>query len=175
MKKIIALFLSIIFFASIGITTFANIPTKTTAELISATTSTEFSPSVTVGGAYLMEAKTGKCFYALNEFSATSIASVTKVMTLLLVCEALDAGRFSLSDIVTVSAHAASMGGSQVFLEEGERISVEELIKSTVIASGNDSAVALDAKCHTSAGGIGVAGFEAECSGNIAAVDHQIG
>ena len=68
-------------------------------------------------------------------------------MTLLLVCEALDAGKFKLSDTVRVSANAASMGGSQVFLEEGERISVEDLIKSTVIASGNDSSVALAELC----------------------------
>ena len=99
-----------------------------------------------------MEAKTGKCLYAHNEFKETRVASVTKVMTLLLVCEALENGKISLSDIVTVSAHAASMGGSQVFLEEGERISVEELIKSTVIASGNDAAVALAELCAGSEG-----------------------
>ena len=81
--------------------------------------------------------------YATNEFKAASPASVTKIMTLLLVCEALAAGKYGLNDTVRVSANAASMGGSQVFLEEGEKITVEELIKATVIASGNDSSVAL--------------------------------
>lgn len=93
--------------------------------------------------AYLIEASTGKVLYADNELSAASPASVTKIMTLLLVCEALAAGKINLEDTVTISSYAASMGGSQIFLEEGERFSVEELIKSTVIASANDAAVAL--------------------------------
>lgn len=92
---------------------------------------------------YLCEAKTGKVLYSNNVFSEASPASVTKIMTLLLVMEALDSGKFSLDDTVIVSPKAASMGGSQVFLEEGERITVEELIKSAVIASGNDASVAL--------------------------------
>ena len=96
-----------------------------------------------VGGVYLCEASTGKMLYAENEYNAASPASVTKVMTLLLVCEALAEGRFKLTDTVRVSAYAASMGGSQVFLEEGEKITVEDLIKSAVIASGNDASVAL--------------------------------
>jgi len=99
--------------------------------------------SLDVGSAYLMEAGTGRMLYSKNPFDAASPASVTKIMTLLLVCEALEAGSFSLDDSVTISSHAASMGGSQVFLEEGERMSVEELIKCTVIASANDAAVAL--------------------------------
>lgn len=147
MKKILVTLLAVIIFAGSGIATFANNMTKSVAETVLEQTSAEFSPSVEVGGAYLMEAKSGKVLFAHNEFSAASPASVTKVMTLLLVCEALESGRISLTDTVTVSAKAASMGGSQVFLEEGERITVEELIKSTVIASGNDSAVALAELC----------------------------
>ena len=147
MKKILVILLAFIIFISSGIATFANIAIKSEAELDSEQLSATFSPSVEVGGAYLMEAKTGKVLYAHNEFSAASPASVTKVMTLLLVCEAIESGRIALTDMVTVSSHAASMGGSQVFLEEGERISVEELVKSTVIASGNDSAVALAELC----------------------------
>ena len=96
-----------------------------------------------IGAAYLCESSTGKVIYAKNEFQAAPPASVTKIMTLLLVMEALEEGKFKLDDTVRVSAKAASMGGSQVFLEEGEKITVEELIKSTVIASGNDSSVAL--------------------------------
>ena len=96
-----------------------------------------------VGAAYLMEAKTGAVLYSENETHAASPASVTKIMTLLLAVEALAEGRFALEDTVTISSYAASMGGSQVFLEEGERMSVEDLLKCTVIASANDAAVAL--------------------------------
>ena len=91
----------------------------------------------------LMEASTGKILLAQNPDEALPPASVTKVMTLLLIMEAIDSGRISLSEQVTVSANAASMGGSQVFLKEGEQMSVEDLLKSIVIASANDAAVAL--------------------------------
>lgn len=91
----------------------------------------------------LMEAETGKILYAKNEGEALPPASVTKIMTLLLVMEAVDSGKIALGDMVQISQYASSMGGSQVFLEEGESFSVEELIKCTVIASANDAAVAL--------------------------------
>lgn len=93
--------------------------------------------------AYLFEANTGVCLYAKNQDTRQSIASVTKIMTLLLFVEALDRGDFRLEDKVNVSAHAASMGGSQVFLKEGEEITVEELLKSAIIASANDASVAI--------------------------------
>lgn len=93
--------------------------------------------------AILIEAKTGTVLYAKNAEEKKSPASVTKIMTLLLVCEALQDERISLGDNVSVSAYAASMGGSQVFIEEGESFTVEELLKCTVIASANDAAVAL--------------------------------
>ena len=96
-----------------------------------------------IRSAVLMEAETGEIIYSKNEREAYSPASVTKIMTLLLAAEALEAKAFSLSDSVKISSYAASMGGSQVFLEEGESISVEELIKCAVIASANDAAVAL--------------------------------
>lgn len=101
------------------------------------------APEIKANGALLMEASTGEILYAKGELEAASPASVTKIMTLLLVAEALEKGFYSTEDTVTVSANAASMGGSQVFLEEGEQMSVEELIKCTVIASANDAAVAL--------------------------------
>lgn len=91
----------------------------------------------------LMEATTGEVLLANNESGAYSPASVTKIMTLLLVAESIDEGSVLPTDTVTVSSYAASMGGSQVFLEEGETFSVEELVKCTVIASANDAAVAL--------------------------------
>lgn len=93
--------------------------------------------------AILMEATTGTVLYAQNAEEALPPASVTKVMTLLLVMEAIDAGTIRIDGTVSVSANAASMGGSQVFLEEGEQMSVEDLLKSVVIASANDAAVAL--------------------------------
>lgn len=96
-----------------------------------------------VKSAVLMEAETGTIIFSKNESEAYSPASVTKIMTLLLCAEAVDDGMFSLTDTVKISSYAASMGGSQVFLEEGEEISVEELIKCAVIASANDAAVAL--------------------------------
>ena len=91
----------------------------------------------------LMEAKTGEILYAKNETDELAPASVTKVMTLLLVCEAISDERISLNDNVTISEYASSMGGSQVFLSQGEVLCVEELIKCVVIASANDAAVAL--------------------------------
>ncbi len=93
--------------------------------------------------AILMEANTGRVLYEQNPDEALPPASVTKVMTLLLVMEAIEEGRLSLADPITASAHAASMGGSQIFLKEGERMSAEDMIKSVVIASANDAACAL--------------------------------
>lgn len=93
--------------------------------------------------AILMEATTGAVLYTQNAEEALPPASVTKIMTLLLVMEAVDAGTIHLDDTVTVSANAASMGGSQVYLKEGEQMSLEDLLKSVVIASANDAAVAL--------------------------------
>lgn len=93
--------------------------------------------------AILMEAKTGRVLAEWNADEPLPPASVTKIMTLLLTMEALEEGKFALGDTVQVSEYAASMGGSQVFLKAGESITVEELLKSVVIASANDGAVAL--------------------------------
>ena len=93
--------------------------------------------------ALLMEKKTGTVLLQQNAHQKLEPASVTKVMTLLLVMEAVDSGRLSLDEPVPVSAHAAGMGGSQVYLKEGERLSVSDLIKCVAVVSGNDCAVAL--------------------------------
>ena len=93
--------------------------------------------------ALLMDGTTGEILYSQNSDQALPPASVTKVMTLLLVMEAISKGNISLSDEVLISQYASSMGGSQVFLREGERMTVEELIKCAVIASANDACVAL--------------------------------
>ena len=93
--------------------------------------------------AILIEATTGKVLYEQNADEALPPASVTKVMTLLLVMEAIEDGKIKLDDMVSTSAHAASMGGSQICLKEGEERCVEDMIKSVVIASANDAACAL--------------------------------
>ena len=93
--------------------------------------------------ALLMEKSTGQVLYAKNEHQRLEPASVTKVMTLLLTMEAIEKGAIGYDDVVTVSAYAASMGGSNVYLAEGEKITVEDLLKAVCVASGNDAAVAL--------------------------------
>ena len=101
------------------------------------------SLSLPCRSALLMEANTGCVLYAQNADEALPPASVTKIMTLLLVMEAVDAGTVHLEDQISISANAASMGGSQVYLKEGELMTLEDLLKSVVIASANDAAVAL--------------------------------
>jgi len=91
----------------------------------------------------LMEASTGQVIYEKNADERRSPASITKIMTLILIFDALESGKIKLEDQVVTSAYAKSMGGSQVFLEEGEIQTVETLIKCIVIASGNDASVAM--------------------------------
>ena len=98
---------------------------------------------VSAPSALLMEVSTGKVLYEKNADEKRPPASVTKIMTLLLVFDALDAGKIKPEDPVTVSEYAASMGGSQVFLEPGETQSVETMIKCIAVASANDAAVAM--------------------------------
>ncbi len=98
---------------------------------------------VTSPSAILMEASTGTVIYEKNADDVLRPASVTKIMTLLLIFDALDEGRISKEDIVTVSEHAASMGGSQVFLEPMETQTVETMIKCICVASANDASVAM--------------------------------
>lgn len=137
MKRLGAFLLSLIILSSFGLSVFANNGTNYKAELASA----DFT--VNAKSAMLIEANTGTVLFEQNADESASPASVTKIMTLLLVMEALEEERIKLDDKVMISDNAASMGGSQVFLEEGESMSVEELIKCTVIASANDAALAL--------------------------------
>ncbi|RGM21970.1 D-alanyl-D-alanine carboxypeptidase [Eubacterium sp. OM08-24] len=99
--------------------------------------------TVTAPSAILMESSSGKVLFEKNPHEQRPCASITKVMTMLLVCEAIDSGKLSLDDTITASAHAASMGGSDIWLEEGETMSANDMIKATVVASANDAAVAL--------------------------------
>ncbi len=93
--------------------------------------------------AVLMDALSGEVLFGKNPHEIRACASVTKVMTLDLVMEALDSGRIKWTDQVTASEHAASMGGSDIWLEPGETMTVDEMVKATVVASANDAAVAL--------------------------------
>lgn len=102
-----------------------------------------FTSSINVKGCVLMEASTGRVLYANRENEHLPIASVTKVMATLLIMEAIDAGKLALTDTVTVSERAASMGGSQVYLEVGEQMTVDDLLKSLIVVSANDATVAL--------------------------------
>ena len=101
------------------------------------------APEPAAPAAVLMEKLTGTVLYAKDADSRRAPASVTKVMTLLLAAEAVDSGALSLEEEVRASARAASMGGSQVWLEQGEAMSVGELIKCVAVVSANDCAVAL--------------------------------
>ena len=99
--------------------------------------------SLSCASCLLMEKETGAILLEENSHEKLEPASVTKIMTLLLVMEAVDSGQLSLEDLVTVSAYAAGMGGSQVYLKEGEQMPVSEMIKCVTVVSGNDCAVAL--------------------------------
>ncbi len=98
---------------------------------------------VNAKGAVLMELSSGQVLFEKDPHNKVAIASVTKVMTLLLVMEALDAGQIQLDEMVTCSAEAASMGGSQIWLEEGETMSVHDLLKAAAVVSANDACAAL--------------------------------
>ena len=104
---------------------------------------TESADLIQAPSGVLMEAQTGTVIYQKDLDTRRSPASITKIMTLILIFDALEKGNLKLDDIVTTSAYAKSMGGSQVFLEEGETQTVETLIKCIVIASGNDASVAM--------------------------------
>ena len=101
------------------------------------------APEVAAPSAVLIERETGTVLYAKDETERRPPASVTKVMTLLLIAEAVDSGELALGDMVTASERAASMGGSQIWLEVGEQLSVSDMIKCVAVVSANDCAVAL--------------------------------
>ena len=138
MRKLIAVVLTLVI--SLQIVTLSI-----TADSGKLPVDSEVKPTFDVAAksAVLMDYNTGTVLYAKNENEALPPASVTKVMTLLLIMEAIESGKLSLDDNITVSENAASMGGSQVYLEVGESMRADELIKCVVIASANDAAVAL--------------------------------
>ena len=124
MKRLLSLFLCILL--CLPTTAFAEAPLELSAK-----------------SALLMERSTGTILFEKSSHDQLPPASVTKIMTMLLVMEALDNGQYTLDDLVPVSDFAASMGGSQVFLEPNEQMSVHDMLKAVAVASGNDAAVAL--------------------------------
>ena len=132
MKIKFSLFLSAVIAAT---TIFSAISVSSYAET--------FDPGDEIPSIILVEKETGTVIYEKNADEKRAPASVTKVMTMLLIMEAVDSGRISFDDTVTASAYAASMGGSQVFLKEGEQMSVRDMLKSITVASANDACVAM--------------------------------
>lgn len=130
-KKIFALLMTFIIILNIKQISYAE------------TASASSTLDVNGKSAILMEQSTGEILFEKNSHQKLAPASITKVMTLLLIFDALESGKIKLDDMVTVSEHAASMGGSQVFLAVGEQQTVKDLIKCISIASANDAAVAM--------------------------------
>lgn len=127
MKKILSIFLVFILMSVLALPAFA----------------VSGSPEIKAESAVLMERETGTVLFEANPHERLSPASVTKVMTLLLIVEAIDKGTLSLDETVTASTKAAGMGGSQIYLRENEQMSLEDMLKSVVVSSANDCAVAL--------------------------------
>lgn len=140
MKSIIRLkFLSVILMLAIVFGVFGASASEMSVGSIDANASLDLDCK----SAILMDAATGTVLYEQNADEALPPASVTKIMTLLIVMEAVASGALKLDDQISVSKNAASMGGSQIFLEEGETMSAEDMLKSVIISSANDAAVAL--------------------------------
>ena len=99
--------------------------------------------AVNAKSAIMIEASTGKIIYEKNADEQLAPASMTKMMTLLLIMENIENGNLKWDELVTTTEHASSMGGSQIFLEPGEKMTVEDLVKGICIGSGNDAAVAM--------------------------------
>ena len=139
MKKFLALILSAIMIGTLGIPALAE-----KGEIVQDTVAGA-SPSmdIDVKSAILLEKSTGTVLFEVNADEQLPPASITKIMTLLLVMEAIDEGKLTMETEVTASEHACSMGGSQIWLEPGEVFTVHELLKASAIASANDACVAL--------------------------------
>lgn len=130
MKKILAILLCVAVMLQLPIIVLAN-------------DNKEKNNKINAKSVCLMALDTGEVLYAENEYEELSPASVTKIMSLLLLLEALDSGKIKLTDKVTASKEAVAMGGSQIWLEVGEVMTVEELLKAVIIASANDACTAL--------------------------------
>ena len=153
MKKIIVFFLTVIL-AAMPLSARAEEGVTVSMEYPTPDYNKPFSDDITVAAigeaidlsaksAILIEPRSGAVLYEMNADERLAPASITKIMALLLIMEAIDEGKLSLDTVITASDHACSMGGSQIWLEPGEQMTVEELLRATVIASANDATVAL--------------------------------
>lgn len=140
MKKFLSILLSFIFILPLTVNSAAAFDEESVSTVVR---KTENSVSVTAKSAVLMDVATGQVLFSANEHERLYPASVTKIMPLLLFMEALDEGRIGLEDTVTASPTAAAKGGSQIWLKEGEQMTVDELLRATAIASANDACTAL--------------------------------
>lgn len=138
-KKLAAAFAAVLALYTIGMPVLA----EDTADMTALETAAKVDESFPAKSAILIEQETGKVLFEKNADEQLPPASITKIMTLLLTMEAIDSGKISLEDMVTCSAHAESMGGSQIWFEEGEQLSVDDLLKAAAISSANDASVAL--------------------------------
>lgn len=140
MKKILSIILSLIMLLPFTADTASAVYEESVNTVVQ---KTDTGITINAKSAVLMDASTGQVLFSANEHKRLYPASVTKIMPLLLFMEALDEGRISLDDTVTASPAAASKGGSQIWLKEGEQMTVDELLRATAIASANDACTAL--------------------------------
>ena len=138
-KKLAAVFLAAVMMFAAAAPVFA----EDEADLTALETAAAADDSLPARSAILIEQNTGRVLFEKNADEQLPPASITKVMTLLLVMEALDSGQITLGDMVTCSEHAQSMGGSQIWFKTGEQLSVDDLLKAAAISSANDASVAL--------------------------------
>ena len=138
LKKIIFCFFSLSLFFTLTLTVYAQEETTTDSN-----SDSSISLASSAKSAIMIEASTGTILFEKNSHEELPMASMTKMMTMLLIMEALDNGSLTLEEEVTASDYASSMGGSQIFLEPGEKMTVNDLLKGIAIGSGNDAAVAM--------------------------------
>lgn len=152
MKKLIAFLLSVCMLSCVTVSAKESVTVSSECDISDIDVPLDSTPvnaaigqtlDIKAKSAVLMEPNTGKVLYEANSDEKLPPASITKIMSLLLVMEAIDRGDISLETVVTASEHACSMGGSQIWLEPGETMTVNDLLKAAVIASANDACVAL--------------------------------
>ena len=153
MKKLFCLLICVCFITQCAISSFGaqmvvreseeNVPSTFSSAVPNGDDKTKLPVDVKAKAAVLMDVQSGKVLLSYNPDIKLYPASVTKIMTILLVAEAIDSKKITLADKVTCSANAASKGGSQIWLEEGEQMTVDELLRATVIGSANDAATLL--------------------------------
>ena len=152
MKKLISFMLSVCMLFSVTVSAKESVTVSSECDISDIDVPLDSTPvnaaigqtlDIKAKSVVLMEPNTGKVLYESNSDEKLPPASITKIMSLLLVMEAIDRGDISLETVVTASEHACSMGGSQIWLEPGETMTVNDLLKAAVIASANDACVAL--------------------------------